>query len=223
MNSKLILIRHGITEGNLKKWFYGSTDIPLTEEGTIELRRLKEKGCYPIVPDDTQFVISGLLRTKQTLNILYGDKDYIEVPEIKEMNFGDFECNSYEDIKENPDFDKWVWDKTGEVETKNGESRNQFSVRVWEGLKKVINLHRLKELSHRHSGKDAITVAVCHGGVISVMMEKMFPGEKKTMWDWIPDPGSGYIIDIKGGNPQTFQGIWGDAPKCSSGELSDKE
>ncbi|MBQ1471194.1 MAG: histidine phosphatase family protein, partial [Eubacterium sp.] len=32
MESKLILIRHGITEGNLKRWFYGAVDIPLTED-----------------------------------------------------------------------------------------------------------------------------------------------------------------------------------------------
>ena len=37
MESRIILIRHGITEGNKKRWFYGAADIPLSQEGREEL------------------------------------------------------------------------------------------------------------------------------------------------------------------------------------------
>ena len=43
MASKIYLIRHGITEGNQKKWFYGAADIPLADEGREELRRIMAK------------------------------------------------------------------------------------------------------------------------------------------------------------------------------------
>ena len=33
MESKILLLRHGITEGNKNKWFYGKTDLPLLPEG----------------------------------------------------------------------------------------------------------------------------------------------------------------------------------------------
>ena len=33
----LTLIRHGLTEGNLKRLYYGSTDLPLTEAGIAAL------------------------------------------------------------------------------------------------------------------------------------------------------------------------------------------
>lgn len=44
MISRIYLIRHGITEGNQKKWFYGAADIPLAEEGLQDFRRPCGKG-----------------------------------------------------------------------------------------------------------------------------------------------------------------------------------
>ena len=43
MKSYIHFIRHGITEGNQKGWYYGSLDIPLTEEGVAALKTLKEQ------------------------------------------------------------------------------------------------------------------------------------------------------------------------------------
>ena len=37
MLSRIYLIRHGKTEGNRNHWYYGSTDLPLTEEGAGEI------------------------------------------------------------------------------------------------------------------------------------------------------------------------------------------
>ena len=74
MVSKLILLRHGLTEGNLKGWFYGGVDIPLAPQGREALCRLRDKGVYPEVPDDAQFIVSGLERTVETLRILYGER-----------------------------------------------------------------------------------------------------------------------------------------------------
>ena len=40
MVSKIYLIRHGITEGNEKRWYYGGADLPLTEGGREALKAL---------------------------------------------------------------------------------------------------------------------------------------------------------------------------------------
>lgn len=61
------------------------------------------------------------------------------------------------------------------------------------------SLHRLKELSCRHNGNDAVSLVVCHGGVIAAAMEHYFPGERENFWQWIPDPGHGYTISFAGG------------------------
>ncbi len=69
MNGRL-MIRHGITEGNQKRLYYGSSDIPLAEEGIEMLRNLSAQEIYP---DDTdaKYYTSGMLRTEQTFSLIY--------------------------------------------------------------------------------------------------------------------------------------------------------
>ena len=89
MRSYIVLIRHGITEGIKRHWFYGWTDLPIIEEGYEQLRQYKEEGAYPELPDDTKYYTTGFVRTTQTLRALFGDVPYKEIPDLKEINFGD--------------------------------------------------------------------------------------------------------------------------------------
>ena len=207
MASKIYLIRHGITEGNLKRWFYGSTDLPLTEEGKDELRRLKEKGVYPEIPADADMYTTGLTRTEQTFQILFGDREHKVIENLKEMGFGKYECCTYDEVKEYEDFDTWAWDTTGDVKLPGAESKNEFAARIAEGLKELRGYHALKELSHRHSGADSVSVVVCHGGVISAAMMLLFPEANGNMWDWMPNPGFGYCIEFENGEPAAYTKI----------------
>ena len=207
MASKIYLIRHGITEGNQKKWFYGAADIPLAEEGREALRRLVEAGAYPAVPEDADFYTTGLIRTEETFAILFGEKKHQTIAELREMRFGEYECKTWEELKAYEDFDKWAWDTTGDVGLPGGETKNQFAARISGGIERLLGLHRLKELSHRHSGKDAVSVVVCHGGVISAAMQELFPGERETMWDWMTNPGYGYKIELEDGEPAGYEKV----------------
>ena len=207
MVSKIHFIRHGITEGNQKKWFYGQADIPVTQEGLDYLAKLREDGIYPELPEDADFYTSGLLRTEQTFKVIFGEREHRSIKKLQEMNFGEYECKTYEESKGNPEFDKWAWDETGKVALPGGESKIEFSARISEGLKELRGYHRLKEFSHRHSGKDAVSVIVCHGGVIGSMMYEMFPDEKENMWAWIPDPGFGYSVSFENSEPVSYERI----------------
>lgn len=207
MASKIYFIRHGITEGNQKKWFYGSADLPLAEEGKEELQRLKERNIYPEFPEDADLYTTGLLRTEQTFEILFGNKEHKAIENLKEMRFGEYECTTYEEVKEYEDFDKWAWDTTGDVKLPGAESKNEFAARIAEGLKELRGYHRLKELSHRHSGKDSVSVVVCHGGVIAAAMMLLFPEVNGNMWDWMPQPGYGYCVEFEEGEPAVYTKI----------------
>ncbi len=207
MASKIYLIRHGITEGNLKRWFYGAADIPLAEEGKTELVRLKEKGIYPEVPEDADMYTTGLIRTEQTFEIIFGNRPHKTIDNFKEMRFGEYECSTYDELKDYEDFDAWAWDTTGDVKLPGAESKNEFAARIAEGLKELRGYHALKELSHRHSGKDSVSVVVCHGGVISACMMMLFPEVNGNMWDWMPNPGFGYCIELENGEPSMYTKI----------------
>ncbi|WP_173452624.1 histidine phosphatase family protein, partial [Eubacterium pyruvativorans] len=80
MESRIILLRHGLTEGNQRRWFYGGIDIPLTEEGRQQLKERREAGVYPPVPEDAQVFTSGLIRTEETLELTYGPRPHGRIP-----------------------------------------------------------------------------------------------------------------------------------------------
>lgn len=198
MKSQIHLIRHGITEGNQKRLYYGAADIPLAEKGVEELKALVQQGIYPQARSG-DFYTTGMIRTEQTLELIYGKQSHSHIEELREMNFGDFEMKSYEELRDVPVYIQWAGDKTGDLESPGGESINSFAQRIRGGLKILVGNHRLKELSVRHSGKDAISIMVCHGGTIATIMEARFPGQREHFYKWIPDPGHGYTLNMKEG------------------------
>ena len=169
----IYLIRHGKTEAN-EKWLYcGSTDLPLSEKGREELRRIH----YGI--KNVRFLTSGMKRTNETLHILFGDAHYEEDSRFREVDFGIFEMHSYSELKDTPDYQVWC---TGDNEANvppNGESGLQMKMRVLEAFSEI-----------RES-----TVLVCHGGVIAAIMDSLFPEERKTRYAWQPEFGCGYVLE----------------------------
>ena len=199
--SLIYLIRHGITEGNLKRWFYGAADIPLADEGRKQIADLKSGGFYPVLPPGSLLFSTGMKRAEETLRIICGDVPHIVIPELKEFDFGDFECRPYDEIKDDEDFMRWGMDTIGTVTIRGGESQEVFSERVMHGIEKLLAAHRELEERQFRRGEAAVSFGVCHGGPISSAMQQLFPGERKTMWDWIPDPGSGYMLEVENGRP----------------------
>lgn len=204
MKSQIHLIRHGITEGNLRRLYYGAADIPLASKGEETLKKLVREGIYPRA-EDSDFYTTGLLRTEQTLTLIYGRQEHRAIEELREMNFGQFEMKSYEELKEIPEYVRWASDKTGQLASPGGESIAGFRKRIKTGFELLMDRHRLKELSVRHSGKAAVSVAVCHGGTIASIMELCFPGEREHFYKWIPDPGHGYTLEVRDGDALGYE------------------
>lgn len=204
MKSCIHFIRHGQTEGTINDWYYGAVDLPLTEEGIEETKKLAASGLYPS-GEDAQFFTSGLSRAKHTLKLIYGDVDFVEIPQLNEMSFGIYECKSFKELEHDETFLKWCYDKTGDFVLPGGESQNQFADRITRGLSLLRKYHGLKELSHRHSGMDANSIMVFHGGAMAACMTIMFPEENKTIWEWSPKPGHGYSVYFEAGEPVRYE------------------
>ena len=129
------MIRHGKTIANEQKLYCGATDIPLSDNGKAELLQLKDQGIYPCA--DIYFT-SGLVRTEQTLDLLYGSVHREALPQLMEFNFGEFEMKSYEMLKEQADYQAWITDEAGQVSCPNGDSRQNFNRRVIDGYELII-------------------------------------------------------------------------------------
>ena len=174
--SRLYLIRHGKTEANLRHSYCGSTDLPLSEAGREELKGLH----YEI--SNVRFLTSGMLRTEQTLQLLFGSVPHEIRPEFREVDFGVFEMGTYEDLKEDPAYQNWITGDNMANTPPQGESGNQMCARV---------LAALPELQKED------TVLITHGGVIAAIMAHLFPEENKSRYQWQPSPGRGYLVEGK--------------------------
>lgn len=206
MISRIHFIRHGITEGIKNRWFYGWEDLPLIEEGVREISRFKELGVYPELGDADCYT-SGMVRADQTLAAIYGGVPFKVIPDLKEMNFGRWECKTFDQLKEMEGFDQWMNNKDGSFRFPDGESSADFIKRACRGLDELTGFHRLKELSHRHSGKDAVSIMVCHGGVIAAAMCYLAGKPQETFWDWIPAPGRGYTLYFENGDFSRYEDL----------------
>ena len=168
----IYLIRHGKTEANEKHLYCGSTDLPLSKAGREELQGIH----YDI--RDVRFITSGMKRTNETLQILFGDMPCEIDPRFREMDFGIFEMCSYEELKDTPVYQMWlIGDNEGNVPP-SGESGAQMKERVLDAFSEI------------HED----TCIITHGGVIAAMMEHLFPNENKSRYEWQPKNGGGYVI-----------------------------
>ena len=176
--SVLYLIRHGKTIANEQHRYCGSTDLPLSPRGREELASIR----YAL--SGVRFLTSGMLRTEQTLELLFGDVPYEIRPEFREIDFGEFEMHTYEELKDDPNYLAWI---TGDNERNvppGGESGEAMTSRVLRGLDALVE-------------EDRDTVLITHGGVIAAIMESLFPGEGKNRYQWQPEPGCGYCLEGK--------------------------
>ena len=178
----LTMIRHGRTEGNARRWYYGALDLPLSEQGVQLLREAAACGAYPAY-DGQLVVTSGLLRTEQTLQIVYGALPHEVWPQLREVSFGIFEGKSYDELKDNPVYTDWITgDWFGNVPP-GGESFRQAETRILSGLARL-------------QAQPSDVLAVVHGGTILTVMQALFPEEQKASYVWQPAPGGGYVVDL---------------------------
>ncbi len=188
-NYKLHLIRHGLTEGNLKGQYLGAgTDSPLCKEGIEKLYLLKEKFSYP---NPEKIYTSPMKRALETTEIVFKDEEYTIVSDLRECNFGEFEGKTFSElISEDENFSKWLDPKSGYT-PKGGESSMDFANRCAGALNEIFT----------DMMKNGIfeAAAVCHGGVIAVLMT-MFAYPQKPTSEWTSDNGCGFTVQTTTAN-----------------------
>ena len=181
---QILLLRHGRTKANEEHLYCGSTDWPLSEEGRERLRQ--KRGAY--CTDWESFYTSSLIRTKETLEFLFGEQEaVIEEPDLREMDFGAFEGKYYEMLRDDPAYQEWI---SGDNERKicpGGESGEQMKERVLRAVDRIL----LNDSAER-------IVIVTHGGPIAAIMQQLFPEKNLNRYEWQPECGEGYLLRITG-------------------------
>ncbi|MDD5796091.1 MAG: histidine phosphatase family protein [Oscillospiraceae bacterium] len=176
-------IRHGRIDETLKGAYIGTTDVPLSETGKKELMELDEKYKYP----GTMAVFtSPLKRCTQTAQILYPQQKPIVIEQLSECNFGEWEGKTADELKNEPDFEKWL-SGSNEVKPPRGESNADFTRRVCNMFESIVQ-------GVIKTGTTE-SVIITHGGVIMTLLAVYGLPQAKP-FDWVMDNGFGYSVRI---------------------------
>ncbi|MCX5701176.1 MAG: histidine phosphatase family protein [Candidatus Omnitrophica bacterium] len=178
--TRLVLIRHGITEWNKQKRYCGYKDINLSSQGKIQAIKLR-KSIKKFSFD--RIYCSDRKRALQTRAILFGKTKFSRVRDLREIHFGVLEGLTHDQImKKYPvAYKAWLRDPyKGRIP--DAESLSDFKKRV---------IRVMKEIVRSNLGK---TVAVvCHGGVIAMFVSSILKSRK--FWKYVVSPASVTIVD----------------------------
>lgn len=149
---RLILVRHGESEGNRARTFTLTPEVPLTELGEEQARAAGSRIRESFQPQ--RLVASPFRRAQQTA-VLIGEVLGLDVetePDLRERDFGLFAGKPYDSLLQDPTFDvarRWEWRPEG------GESLQEVHDRV---------APVARRLAEENPGRDVVVVS--HGGVM---------------------------------------------------------
>jgi broad specificity phosphatase PhoE len=165
----LILVRHGETEGQSSIRYHGRGDVALDERGRAQMRaaaRLLEGERF------TKVFASPLIRASEGARIIAGeDSGVISIVEFAEIDFGDFEGLTIDEIRERfpHEFERWRAQRLeAAYQYPGGESGVAFRARVKVGMERMFEFWR--DGGHEFSGT---ALLVAHRGVIRLIVQRL--------------------------------------------------
>ena len=177
-----------MTEGNENGQYIGHTDLKITTNGIIELEKLRDEGIYPKC--DLVFS-SPLSRAVDTAKIIYPEKEILINHNFKEIDFGEFEGKTPDDLKDRKDYADWLAGKLPSAP--GGESAMEFATRLCTGVGETVRYMM---------NNDVFSAAiVMHGGAIMTLLSVAALPRMK-MAEWACGNGRGYTISI---TPSLYQ------------------
>lgn len=176
-------IRHGAIDETLSGKYIGTTDVPLSDKGKMDLKKLDYEYRYP----GTQVVFtSPLKRCTETCKILYPEQNPLSIANLSECNFGEWEGKTADELKSDPDFEKWLAGDNS-VKPPRGESNADFTRRICRMFESIVE--GLMKTGTTES------VIVTHGGVIMTLLAVYGLPQAKP-FEWTMDNGFGYSMRV---------------------------
>lgn len=157
---RLYLARHGESEGNVLKLFYGITDLALTERGRAQARELGEKLSGIAI---SRCLASPLSRAAETARLALAGRDVpVELCDgLMEQDMGEFENKGYEQLMEEfPELVRGMLADWSAVPPPGGESFETVYERTGAVLRDVIS-----------RGEDTLIVA--HNGSLATLLIRL--------------------------------------------------
>ncbi|MBN1322331.1 MAG: histidine phosphatase family protein [Thermoleophilia bacterium] len=190
MPKRIYLIRHGETEGTAEGRMLGSTDQPLSDRGSRQVRRLAELlGSSLRTTGATWCVASPLLRAQQTAQGVAGPSGLAisTDSDLREMNFGAWEGLTSDEVEARFPGEQAQWMfPTGGTTFPDGESLGEFEERVTRAQKRIL------------ARPEELIVVFTHGGVVRQLVCGILGLGRDGYWLFAVQPASVTRIELYG-------------------------
>jgi probable phosphoglycerate mutase len=177
--TRLLLVRHGLTDWNAAQRFQGQHDVPLNEVGQYQAAALAGRlACEPLLA----ILASDLQRARATAAAIAARHTcpMIAEPRLREISFGAWEGLTYAEIAARDPARLAAWeDNILENAPPEGETLAQLAGRVQAVL---------DELLLAEAGETLLLVA--HGGPLQVLVCLALGLPPEKYWQFHLSPGS---------------------------------
>jgi broad specificity phosphatase PhoE len=182
--TRLLLVRHGVTEYSVAKRFAGRSDLELTDAGHEQARRAAGR-IAELGPVDA-LISSPLRRTRQTAEHLAGRLGLPVLIEdgMIETDFGDWDGYTYAEVNQKWPAELQRWLAGPSVPPPSGESFETVTRRVRRARDRILT---------QHGGK---TVAVfSHVSPIKILVRLALDAPPSALQRMFLGPASITVID----------------------------
>lgn len=187
---RLLVVRHGETDWNAQRRYQGQSDVPLSEAGRSQARRLVERLARESL--DAVYA-SDLRRAVETAQILLAGRGtrIIHEPRLREMKFGVLEGLTFEDAYARYPSEIDAWLKDYNTPPPGAEDLDSFAGRV---------RSLLEDLQAKHEGQTVLLVA--HGGPLCELARLAFDMSHVYRWSFLMDNASLGELQFQDGFPR---------------------
>jgi broad specificity phosphatase PhoE len=198
---KLLLVRHGESLGNLKRQWQGWMDVPLTELGQDQARRLTERLFQWSMENSVPIAAvysSTLARAFQTASIL---AERWRVPlvldsRLRERDIGVLQGLTWSDVEQrHPDVAQDIRQRWTVPALPDGETTDQLTERVGRAIDEIV-------VRTNGTRDGQAVVVVSHGGSINAYLNQLVGRTHEMPFIFRLGNTSLSIVELENGRPR---------------------
>jgi alpha-ribazole phosphatase len=182
--SRLLLVRHGETELNSSRRYWGSTDVALGATGMRQAEMLRHR----LAVENIGFIYSSSMKRAMTTAAVISAGHNLAVspcPELREIDFGRIEGLDFDEVQQQyPEIASMWIQRSPHLAYPQGESLAQLDLRIEEFISRL----------EKHASGDTILV-VAHSGVLRTLICQLLALPMTHRWSIRMDLASLSILE----------------------------
>ncbi len=182
--SRLLLVRHGNTEGNSAERYWGRNDIKLDDAGFKQAEQLSHHLAAEKIGAVYASDMSRALVTAEVIAAVHR-LEVIPCTELREIDFGEFEGLTFAEISRSyPEVAKLWAERDLSLKFPGGESSDEFDKRVGKFMSRL----------GKHAAEETVLI-VAHAGTLRVLLCRLLGIDIQHRWQFRLDLASLSVVD----------------------------